>query len=91
MISDIVYKIVYSIQRAYSDYCVKYRRNPNQLIMHKSIASILLSELGENEKTLVKKDGGFTFMGGVVIIIDDYDLFTDDQMFKWVSVSGLNI
>lgn len=60
-------------------------------MMHKSIASILWSELGEKEKTLVQKDNGFTFMGGVVIIIDDDDLFTDGQMFKWVSVSGINV
>lgn len=40
---------------------------------------------------LVQKDNGFTFMGGVVIIIDDDDLFTDGQMFKWVSVSGINV
>lgn len=82
MISNWVYEIVYKVQLDYSNYYAKNRIPPNILMMHKSLAASLSNELDEN-------DIG-SFMGKVVMIVEDEDLFQDGRYFKWIRISKEN-
>ena len=82
MISNWVYEIVYKVQLDYSNYYAKNRIPPSVLMMHKSLAAALSNELDEN-------DIG-SFMGKVVMIVEDEDLFQDGRYFKWIRISKEN-